>query len=76
MKIKLDENLPLGMATALKNLGHNVHTTSEEGLVGKDDADIWAVSQHEKRIFRNEDVEQWAGYFVVATERKIRVVRK
>ncbi len=118
MKIKLDENLPLGLATALKNLGHNVHTTSEEGLVGKDDEDIWTVSQHENRflitqdldfsdlrrfapgshhgillirlhspdwrylterianIFRNEDVEEWSGCFVVATERKIRVVRK
>jgi len=24
-------------------------------------------------LFRKEDVEQWAGRFVVATERKIRV---
>jgi len=118
MKIKLDENLPLGLATALKNLGHNVHTTAEEGLLGKPDADVWMVTQREERflikqdldfsdlrrfapgahhgillvrlhspdwrnlaeraakVFRDEDVERWAGCFVVATEHKIRIVRK
>ena|ERR1700743_2747647 len=118
MKIKLDENLPLGLAVALKNLGHNVHTTTEEGLAGKTDAEIWSVTQDERRflitqdldfsdlrqfspgshhgillvrlhapnwrhlservveVFQNEDVEEWTGCFVVATERKIRVVRK
>jgi predicted nuclease of predicted toxin-antitoxin system len=118
MKIKLDENLPLALADALKHLGHKVHTTLEEGLAGKPDADVWAVTQREGRflitqdldfsdlrrfapgshhgillvrlhspdwrnlvervakIFRDEDVERWAGFFVVATEHKIRIVRK
>ena len=118
MKIKLDENLPLGLAIALKNLGHNVHTTTEEGLAGCADAEIWAATQREGRflitqdldfadlcrfapgthygillvrlhspdwrqlsarvagIFRDEDVDRWAGCFVVASERKIRVVRR
>ena len=118
MKIKLDENLPLGLAGALKNLGHNIHTTAEEGLAGKPDGDVWAAAQREGRflitqdldfsdlrrfapgshhgillvrlhspdwrslservakIFRDEDVERWAGCFVVATEHKIRIVRK
>lgn len=118
MKIKLDENLPLGLATALKSLGHNVHTTAQEGLSGKPDADVWMITQREERflitqdldfsdlrqftpgshhgillvrlhspdwrnlservakIFREENVEQWAGCFVVATEHKIRIVRK
>jgi predicted nuclease of predicted toxin-antitoxin system len=118
MKIKLDENLPLGLATVLKHLGHNVHTTAEEGLLGKPDADVWMVTQREERflitqdldfsdlrrfapeahygillvrlhspdwrnlservakIFRDEEVELWAGCFVVATEHKIRIVRK
>jgi predicted nuclease of predicted toxin-antitoxin system len=40
MKIKLDENLPLGLAAALKSLGHNVHTTADEGLAGKSDAEV------------------------------------
>jgi predicted nuclease of predicted toxin-antitoxin system len=118
MKIKLDENLPVGLATALKTFGHNVHTTMEEGLSGKSDSDVWFASQEEKRffvtqdldfsdlrrfapgshhgillvrlfspdwqhltqriaeIFRDEDVEDWSGCFVVATDRKIRIVRK
>ncbi len=118
MKIKLDENLPLGLAVALRNLGHKVHTTTEEGLAGKSDAEIWSVTQREERflitqdldfadlrrfapgshhgillvrlhspdwrhlservagIFREEDVERWDGCFVVATERKIRIVKK
>ncbi len=41
MKIKLDENLPLQLARALQNLGHDVHTTSSEGLTGRADLDIW-----------------------------------
>ena len=32
MRIKLDENLPLQTASLLKALGHDVHTTLEEGL--------------------------------------------
>jgi predicted nuclease of predicted toxin-antitoxin system len=118
MKIKLDENLPLGLAVALRNLGHRVHTTMEEGLAGKSDAEIWYVTQREERflvtqdldfadlrrfapgthygillvrlhspdwrhlcdrvveIFRSEEIAEWSGCFVVATERKIRVVKK
>jgi len=34
MKIKLDENLPVRLATTLKNLGHEVHPVHEEGLKG------------------------------------------
>jgi Domain of unknown function (DUF5615) len=34
------------------------------------------LSERVAEIFRSEEVEQWAGCFVVATERKIRVVRK
>src|SRR5215475_7087695 len=57
MKIKLDENLPLGLATALKHLGHSVHTTAEEGLAGKSDADIWSVCQREKRFLITQDLD-------------------
>jgi predicted nuclease of predicted toxin-antitoxin system len=117
MKIKLDENLPLRLATLLENLGHDVHTTYSEGLTGHADQDIWKVAQAESRflitqdldfsdirqfapgshagvllvrlhspsrqnliarvekVFQTEDVDQWPGCFVVATERKIRVLR-
>jgi predicted nuclease of predicted toxin-antitoxin system len=117
MKIKLDENLPLRLARLLKNLGHDVHTTRDEGLSGHADRDIWVRAQEESRflitqdldfsdsrqfapgthcgillvrlrspsrinlidrvgtLFENENIADWNTCFVVATERKLRVVR-
>lgn len=117
MKIKLDENLPLRLATLLEDLGHDVHTAHQELLTDHADAEIWEATQIESRflitqdldfsdlrqfapgshqgillvrlrspsrqrrieritgLFQKEDVEPWAGCFVVATERKIRVLR-
>lgn len=117
MKIKLDENLPFQLATLLKKFGHHVHTTHEEGLIGRADHEIWERAQKEARflitqdmnfsnarqfapgthcgillvrlhspnrrnliervgeLFQKENVDEWAGCFVVATERKVRVVR-
>jgi predicted nuclease of predicted toxin-antitoxin system len=116
MKIKLDENLPLRLATQLEDLGHDVHTVRDEGRLGHADAAIWEAAQSESRflitqdldfsdlrayrpgshcgillirlrsphranlgarvqeIFLRENVEKWSGCFVVATERKIRVL--
>lgn len=118
MKIKLDENLPLQLATALKGLGHDVHTAHEERLSGRSDIEIWHATQGESRflitqdldfsdsrkfapgshhgillvrlhspsrrrlvervvqIFQGEEVGSWPGCFVVATERKIRVLKR
>jgi predicted nuclease of predicted toxin-antitoxin system len=117
MKIKLDENLPLGLAFLLQDLGHDVHTTREEGLSGHADSDIWQTAQEESRflitqdmdfsdsrkfapgshcgillvrlrtpdrrklidrvstLFEDENVADWNRCFVVATERKLRVVK-
>jgi len=117
MKIKLDENLPLRLATQLKGLGHDVHTVHEERLIGHEDREIWEAAQEESRflitqdldfsdlrqfapgshhgirlvrlhspnrrnlvgrvveLFRKESVSEWGGCFVVATERKIRVLK-
>jgi predicted nuclease of predicted toxin-antitoxin system len=117
MKIKLDENLPIRLATLLKDLDHDVHTLHDELLVGHADSEIWQATQKESRflitqdldfsdlrkfapgshhgillvrlrspsrgnlmeriaeLFRQESVGRWAGCFVVATERKIRVLR-
>lgn len=57
MKIKLDENLPLRLAAALQDLGHDVHTTSSEGLTGRADLDIWAVAQAEARFLITQDLD-------------------
>ena len=117
MNIKLDENLPLRLATRLKGLGHDVQTVHDEQLVGHSDIEIWQAAQKESRflitqdldfsdsrkfvpgshygilllrphspnrrnlvgrvveIFQKESVGEWAGCFVVATERKIRVLK-
>jgi predicted nuclease of predicted toxin-antitoxin system len=117
MKIKLDENLPLLLASLLKGLGHDVHTIRDERLVGCADREIWEATQKESRflitqdldfsdlrqfapgshhgillvrlrspsrrdlieriegLFQKENAGEWARCFVVATERKIRVLK-
>lgn len=117
MNIKLDENLPVRLAALPKDLGHEVHTLYEEGLMGHADVEVWEAAQRESRflitqdldfadsrkfapgshqgmlllrlrspnrralierieeLFQKEDVGEWPGCFVVATERKIRVLR-
>jgi predicted nuclease of predicted toxin-antitoxin system len=117
MNIKLDENLPLRLATLPKTLAHDVHTLHDERLVGHADREIWEAAQKESRflitqdldfsdlrqfapgshngillarlrspnrrdlierigeLFQKENVGEWVGCFVVATERKIRVLR-
>jgi len=117
MNIKLDENLPLRLATLLKGLGHDVHTLHDELLLGHADREIWEATQKESRflitqdldfsdlrqftpgshhgillvrlrspnrrdlierigeLLQKENVIEWTGCFVVATERKIRVLK-
>ncbi|MGC1485257.1 MAG: DUF5615 family PIN-like protein [Candidatus Acidiferrum sp.] len=117
MKIKLDENLPSSLAIPLGSLGHDVHTSQDEGLAGHLDSEVWGAAQKESRflitqdldfsdlrrfspgshhgillvrlrspdrksliwrvteLFQAEDISDWAGCFVVATERKIRLLR-
>jgi predicted nuclease of predicted toxin-antitoxin system len=117
MKIKLDENLPIRLASLLRDLGHDVHTAHDENLLGHTDLEIWEATQKESRflvtqdldfsdlrqfkpgshhgillvrlssrsrrnlverigeLFQKEAVGEWAGCFVVATERKIRRIK-
>jgi predicted nuclease of predicted toxin-antitoxin system len=117
MKIKLDENLPLRLAAVLRESGHDVHTTHQEGLGGRPDREIWETAQKESRflitqdldfsdlrqfapgthsgillvrlhspsrrnlidrvgeLLRQESGSDFFGCFVVATERKVRVVK-
>src|SRR3954462_4345985 len=57
MKIKLDENLPVSLATILRNLEHDVHTTSDEGLVGHEDREIWDSAQAESGFWITQDLD-------------------
>ncbi len=57
MKIKLDENLPVRLATLLKNLGHDVHTLHDEFLLGHADREIWQATQKELRFLVTQDLD-------------------
>ena len=55
MKIKLDENIPATLSVTLGNLGHDVETVKDEGMVGCDDNYIWDSAQREGRFFITQD---------------------
>ena len=57
MKIKLDENMPAGLVTVLRNLNHNVAAVPEEGLAGRDDLEVWSATQHEGRFLITQDLD-------------------
>jgi predicted nuclease of predicted toxin-antitoxin system len=57
MKIKLDEDVTTGIVPALKKLGHDVETASEEGLTGKPDSEIWSAAQSEARFLITQDMD-------------------
>jgi predicted nuclease of predicted toxin-antitoxin system len=57
MKIKLDENLPHGLAMALRGLGHDAQTVYEAGLSGCEDALIWDAVKRERRFLITQDLD-------------------
>lgn len=57
MKIKLDENMPAGLAIILRDLGHDADTIPEEGLAGSHDLRVWHSAQEEGRFFVTQDLD-------------------
>ncbi len=57
MKIKLDENIPRGISSELRSLGHEVHTVLDEELGGESDDRIWAAAQREGRFLITQDLD-------------------
>jgi predicted nuclease of predicted toxin-antitoxin system len=55
MKFKLDENLPLEIAVAFEDSGHEVDTVQSEGLVGAPDVEILDHARLEHRILLTMD---------------------
>jgi len=55
VKLKLDENLPHDLATALRGDGHDVHTVVEEQLAGESDPVVVAAATDEGRILLTLD---------------------
>ena len=67
MKLKLDENLPLRLATLLREVGHDVHTLQDEALLGHPDKEIWEAAQKESRFQVTQDLDfSDARHFVPA----------
>lgn len=50
MKIKLDENLPAGLATILTQLDHRADTVPDENLAGGDDLKVWKAAHDTGRF--------------------------
>lgn len=57
MRIKLDENLPGGLAIALRALGHDADTVEQEGMQGCADPDVWRAAQQEGRFLITQDLD-------------------
>ena len=57
MTIKLDENLPDRLVSALTGLGHDVDTVYVERMNGRIDAAVWNVTQSARRFFITQDLD-------------------
>lgn len=57
MRVKLDENLPAGLAPILRSLGHDVDTVPQEGLRGLNDPAVWNAAQTTNRFLITQDLD-------------------
>ncbi len=57
MRIKLDENMPHALVSALSRLGHDVDTVIDEGLAAARDHLVWDAAQQEKRLLITQDLD-------------------
>jgi predicted nuclease of predicted toxin-antitoxin system len=55
VKLKLDENLPHDLVTALRGDGHDVHTVVDEQLAGESDPVVVAAAKDEGRLLLTLD---------------------
>jgi predicted nuclease of predicted toxin-antitoxin system len=57
MRIKLDENLPISLASVLTALAHEGHTVAEENLSGSKDDELGEAAQRESRFLITQDLD-------------------
>jgi predicted nuclease of predicted toxin-antitoxin system len=57
MKFKIDENLPVEVAVALRDAGHDAMTIVDQGLGGQIDAGVASVCSREKRALITLDLD-------------------
>jgi len=50
MRFKLDENLPVEVASLLEDAGHDAHTVNHEKLCGAPDSKIAEVCRQEQPV--------------------------
>jgi predicted nuclease of predicted toxin-antitoxin system len=55
MKFKLDENLPLEIADAFRDTGHEIDSVQSEGLTGASDQEILKRAQAENQVLLTMD---------------------
>jgi hypothetical protein len=57
VRIKLDENLPSRLVSALQARGHDVDTLASELTAGTDDAHVWTACQTTGRFLITQDLD-------------------
>jgi predicted nuclease of predicted toxin-antitoxin system len=57
MKIKLDENIPIRIASVLNRLGHETDTVPQEGLAGQNDIRVWEAAQRAGCFLITQDLD-------------------
>jgi predicted nuclease of predicted toxin-antitoxin system len=57
MKFKVDENLPIEVAVALREAGHDAMSVVDQGLGGRADASVAEVCRREERSLITLDVD-------------------
>jgi predicted nuclease of predicted toxin-antitoxin system len=55
VRIKVDEDLPRAVATALKEAGHEACTVQDEHLGGAKDPTVWDAALREERLLVTAD---------------------
>lgn len=83
MQFKIDENLPVEMAEALRQAGHNAETVHSEKLTGIDDQHLSEVCLKEERALITLDMgfaniktyppEDFPGLIVLRSKRQDRL---
>lgn len=76
MRCKIDENVPVQIADALNDDGHDCLTTYDEHLAGADDAAVIAACRAEGRVLISRDLGfAHTGRYVPGTHPGILVIR-
>ena len=57
MKIKIDENLPVSLASLFDEFGHDADTVEDEGLLGHSDDEVWFAAKSEDRLIVTQDLD-------------------